>query len=223
MKEQVRFWNASQSSLATRAIIAVNVAVFVWVVSNGARSGVNGVSQREFDLALAAQFIRDGEWWRLVTAGFLHYGLLHIGMNMLLLYQLGMLLEPVLGRTRFMLLYLAALLGGSVGALALSPDALTGGASGAVFGLMAAAAVAMHQRGVNPFRTGIGSTLLLNLLITFTVPNISVGGHLGGALMGAAVGWAMLEPHRARAHRWVSWVAPVVGIVVSLALVPLVI
>lgn len=219
----MRFWNASQSTLATRTLIAINVAVFVWVVSNGSMSGVGGVSRREFDLALAAQFIRDGEWWRLVTAGFLHYGLLHIGMNMLLLFQLGTLLEPVLGRARFTLLYLAALLGGSVGALALSPNALTGGASGAVFGLMAAAAVAMHQRGVNPFRTGIGTTLLLNLLITFTIPGISVGGHLGGALMGAAVGWGMLEPGRNRSQPWVSWAAPVLGILVALALVPLVI
>ena len=107
------------------------------------------------------------------------------------------------------------MLGGSVGALALSPNALTGGASGAVFGLMAAAAVGLQQRGVNPMKTGIGGTLVLNLLITFTIPGISVGGHVGGALMGAAVGYVMLEPRWNRNAAYVAWVAPIVGMLGS--------
>ena len=136
-------------------------------------------------------------------------------MNMFLLWQLGQLLEPALDRGRFALLYFAAMLGGSVGALALSPNALTGGASGAVFGLMAAAAVGLQQRGVNPMKTGIGGTLVLNLLITFTIPGISVGGHVGGALMGAAVGYVMLEPRWNRNAAYVAWVAPIVGMLGS--------
>ena len=138
---------------------------------------------------------------------------------MLLLWQLGELLEPALDRARFALLYFASMLGGAAGALLLSPDALTGGASGAVFGLMAAATVGLSLRGVNPFRTGIGATLLINLLITFTIPNISVGGHLGGAAMGAAVGYVMLEPRWKRPAPWMSWAAGVVGIVASLVVV----
>ncbi|MFM8712594.1 MAG: rhomboid family intramembrane serine protease, partial [Actinomycetota bacterium] len=69
-------------------------------------------------------------WYRLISCGFVHFGVIHVGFNMLLLYQLGRLIEPVIGPLRFGLLYFAALLGGSLGALLLSPDAATGGASG---------------------------------------------------------------------------------------------
>lgn len=213
----MRHWNAGQRLLVTRSLIVVNVIVYLWVVAGSAAGSLQaGISRRELDLGLAAPYVRDGEWWRLVTAGFLHFGVLHIAMNMLLLYQLGQILEPALDRGKFVLLYFAALMGGSAGALALSPNALTGGASGAVFGLMAAAAVGLQQRGVNPMRTGIGATLVLNLLITFTIPGISVGGHLGGAVMGAAVGYAMLEPRWHARYPWAAWAAPAIGIVVSL-------
>ncbi len=216
----MRHWNAAQPALVTRALIAINIAVFLWVASGRQVFTPAGfINQHEYDLALSEMFVADGEWWRLVTSGFLHFGLFHIGMNMLLLWQLGELLEPALDRTRFALLYFASMLGGAAGALLLSPNALTGGASGAVFGLMAAATVGLSQRGVNPFRTGIGATLLINLLITFTIPNISVGGHLGGAAMGAAVGYVMLEPRWKRPAPWMSWAAPVAGIVASLAVV----
>ena len=194
----------------------MNVLLFLWVTM-GSTVLTNGgaINGRELDMALSQYFISNGEWYRLVSSGFLHYGLIHVGMNMFLLWQLGQLLEPALGRGRFALLYFAAMFGGSAGALALSPNALTGGASGAVFGLMAAAAVGLQQRGVNPMKTGIGGTLILNLLITFTIPGISIGGHVGGALMGAAVGYAMLEPRRNRTASWVAWTAPIAAMVAS--------
>jgi membrane associated rhomboid family serine protease len=202
--------------LITRSIIVINVLFFLWVTL-GSTVLTNGgaINERELNMALSQYFIDNGEWYRLVSSGFLHYGIIHVGMNMFLLWQLGQLLEPALDRGRFALLYFAAMLGGSVGALALSPNALTGGASGAVFGLMAAAAVGLQQRGVNPMKTGIGGTLVLNLLITFTIPGISIGGHVGGALMGAAAGYAMLEPRWNRNAAYVSWVAPIVGMVGS--------
>lgn len=219
-RDRIRFWNAAQSVLVTRVIIAVNVAIFVWVLFGPDRYIGGGViNGRELNMALSQYFIDDGEWYRLISSGFLHYGLIHIGMNMFLLWQLGVLLEPALGRGKFALLYFVSMLGGAVGALALSPNALTGGASGAVFGLMAAATVGLQQRGVNPFKTGIGATLILNLLITFTIPGISVGGHLGGAIMGAALGYAMLEPRWNRDAPWIGWVAPIIGMVGSLAVV----
>jgi len=216
VRERIRFWNASQPLLITRSIIVINVLFFLWVTL-GSTVLTNGgaINERELNMALSQYFIDNGEWYRLVSSGFLHYGIIHVGMNMFLLWQLGQLLEPALDRGRFALLYFAAMLGGSVGALALSPNALTGGASGAVFGLMAAAAVGLQQRGVNPMKTGIGGTLILNLLITFTIPGISIGGHVGGALMGAAVGYAMLEPRWNRNAAYVSWVAPIVGMVGS--------
>ena len=214
-RERIRFWNASQPLLITRSIIAINALFYLWVTLGTRLTYGSAINKRELDMALSLYFIDNGEWYRLISSGFLHYGLIHVGMNMFLLWQLGQLLEPALDRGRFALLYFAAMLGGSVGALALSPDALTGGASGAVFGLMAAAAVGLQQRGVNPMKTGIGGTLILNLLITFTIPGISIGGHVGGAFMGAAVGYAMLEPRWNRNAAYVSWVAPIVGMLGS--------
>ena len=194
----------------------MNIAAFVWSgIGSTAFGGT--VSRRQADLALARYFLQEGEWWRIISAGFLHFGLLHIAMNMLLLWQLGHLLESALGRGRFALLYFASLVGGSFGALLLSPNALTGGASGAVFGLMGAATVALWHRGVNPMQTGIGTTLIINLLITFTIPGISIGGHLGGVIVGAGVGFIMFDPAVNRQSRWTTWAAPVAAIVACLA------
>jgi membrane associated rhomboid family serine protease len=166
--------------------------------------------------------VANGEWYRLISSGFLHFNVIHIAMNMLLLFQLGQLLEPALGRVRFGLLYFASLLGGSLGALIMNPYALSGGASGAVFGLMAAAAVGMHRRGVNVFRTGIGTVLVLNLVFTFAIPGISVGGHLGGAIAGAVCGYILLAPKHAPVPEWATYALPVAvalgSFVVSLAM-----
>ncbi len=208
--ERLRRWSAVQPAFVTRALIGINIAVFVWTGTGGASAlGGGGASLRQVDLAIAKYFLVQGEWWRVITAGFLHFGILHVAMNMLLLFQLGNLLEPVVGRGRFALLYFASLVGGSCGALLLSPNALTGGASGAVFGLMGAAAVALMHRGVNPMSTGIGSTLVVNLLITFAIPGISIGGHLGGVIVGAGVGYVMFDPAVNRQSRWLTWAAPV--------------
>lgn len=206
-----------QPAFATRTLVAVNIAVFLWTGTGSAAFGGSSVSRHQADLALMKPFVQDGEWWRLVTSGFLHFGILHIAMNMLLLWQLGNLLESAVGRGRFVLLYFAALVGGSFGALLLSPDALTGGASGAVFGLMGAASVALWHRGINPMQTGIGTTLVLNLLITFTIPGISVGGHLGGVIVGAAVGYVMFDPAVNRSSHWLTWAAPLAAIAACLA------
>jgi membrane associated rhomboid family serine protease len=126
-----------------------------------------------------------------VTAGFLHSGLLHIGFNMYILYWLGTMLEPSLGHARFLALYLASLLAGSFGALLVSPNAVTVGASGAVFGLMGAAFVMQRARGMDPMQSGIGPVILFNLVLSFVIPNISIGGHIGGLVGGAAAAFAM--------------------------------
>ena len=206
----MRRWNATQPAFVTRTIIGINIAVFLWTGTGGASAlGGGNASMRQMDLAIAQYYLQQGEWWRVITAGFLHFGILHVAMNMLLLFQLGNLLEPVIGRGRFALLYFASLVGGSFGAVLLSPNALTGGASGAVFGLMGAAAVALIHRGVNPMHTGIGTTLVLNLLITFAIPGVSVGGHLGGVIVGAGVGYVMFDPAVNRQSRWLTFAAPV--------------
>lgn len=174
--------------LVTKTLIAINLVVYLWSIAGRSSVMYGGLNKNQFDIVLSQFFIDNGEWYRLVSAGFLHFGLLHLGMNMFILWQLGQMIEPALGRVRFAGIYFASLLGGSAGALLLSPNALTGGASGAVFGLMGAAAVILHRRGVNVMRTGLGTTLILNLVITFALPGVSIGGHLGGVLIGALIG-----------------------------------
>ena len=112
---------------------------------------------------------------------------------MLALYVLGELLEPAIGRLRFGLIYFASLLAGSFGALLLEPTAPTVGASGAVFGLMGAAFVVMRHRGINPMESGLGLWIGLNLLITFTIPGISIGGHIGGLVGGALAAFLLFD------------------------------
>jgi membrane associated rhomboid family serine protease len=211
VRTRARFWNARQTAVVTLALIAINVAVFVLMVIDSPDSLATrgGITRFQFELGLNEVFIRNGRYYRLITAGFLHFGVIHIAFNMLLLYQLGNLLEPVLGRLKYTALYFAALLAGSFGAMVFAPNGLTGGASGAVFGLMAAAAVGMQRRGINMFSSGIGTTLILNLVLTFTLPNISIGGHLGGAAAGAVCGWVMLAPHWKPQPKWVAWATPV--------------
>lgn len=221
---RARFWSARQHLLITMGLIAVNIAVFLWVILQDPSSlGQRGISRGQAQLGLSADVIErgvifqfsdgtyvagPGEWYRIITSGFLHFGLLHIAFNMYLLYLLGQLLEPGLGRIRFALLYFAALIGGSAGAMVLQPDGFHGGASGAVFGLMGAAFVGYSIRGVNPFSTGIGTILVLNLLITFTIPGISIGGHLGGVIAGALTGFVVLAPGHKGYPRWITYAFP---------------
>ena len=175
----------------TYVLIAINVVVYLAVAASGGLSRASGSLYEKG--ALAAPFVADGEVWRIVTAGFLHATILHIAFNMYFLYFLGTLLEPAIGKLRFGLIYFVSLIGGSFGALLLDPNKYTVGASGAVFGLMGAAILAMRARGIDPMQSGLGITLLLNLAITFLLPGISVGGHLGGLAAGFVVGYLMFE------------------------------
>jgi membrane associated rhomboid family serine protease len=172
----------------TYVLIAICVLLFL---GSGASLGSGGSTRVFFDFSLTGPDVSDGEYWRLITAGFLHSGLLHIGFNMYILYWLGTMLEPALGHARFLALYMTSLLAGSFGALLLSPDARTVGASGAVFGLMGAAFVMQRARGIDPMQSGIGPVILFNLVLSFVIPNISIGGHIGGLVGGAAAGFAM--------------------------------
>ncbi|MCW2989989.1 MAG: rhomboid family intrarane serine protease, partial [Solirubrobacterales bacterium] len=185
----------------TFALIAINVIAFL---ASG-QFGVQGGSGTKLytDLALFGPAIDIGhEYWRLVTGGFLHAGLLHIGFNMYLLYILGQMLERTVGSVRFAFLYFAALLAGSAGALVITPDAFTVGASGAVFGLMGATFLEMRHRGGNPMEGGvfgsIGGLILINLVFSFTFNGISVGGHIGGLIGGGLVALAYQQADRLR-------------------------
>jgi len=141
-----------------------------------------------------------GEWYRIVTGGFLHSGLIHFGFNMFLLYMMGQILEPALGRITFGVAYFFSLVAGALGVLLLDPTALTVGASGAVFGLMGVLVVHQRSRGQSIFDSGLGGLLVFNLIFTFVGSNISIGGHLGGLVGGLIAGWILIElPRQSRA------------------------
>jgi membrane associated rhomboid family serine protease len=173
-----------QGALLTKALIALNVGIYLAQLAGGATLNadrgwifVHG--------ALYGPLVADGDWWRLITAAFLHYGPFHLAMNMLALWWFGTPLEDTLGRGRFLLLYLVSGLAGSAGALIASPTAVTVGASGAIFGILGAALV-LERQGT-PVFGGALTLIVVNLAFTFAVPNISIGGHLGG-LAGGILG-----------------------------------
>src|SRR5689334_13324445 len=172
---------------ATYALIAINVAFFVAEVASGGSAGLGFATGGSVvrNLALFGPKVADGEWYRIVTGGFLHAGLLHIAFNMFALFILGSLLEPAIGMPRFLGIYGVSLLAGSCGALIVTPDALTVGASGAIFGLMSAAFIIARHRGLEQIAGQIGFYVILNLVFTFSVSGISVGGHIGGLIGGA--------------------------------------
>jgi membrane associated rhomboid family serine protease len=142
--------------------------------------------------------VADGEVYRLVTAGFLHAGLFHLLVNMYSLYILGTLVEPAVGRARYLLIYFVALLAGSFGALLLTPNSPTVGASGAIFGLMGAGVIIMRNRGIDPMQSGLPLWIGINLVFSFAVPGISIGGHIGGLIGGALAAAALDAPDRVR-------------------------
>jgi membrane associated rhomboid family serine protease len=174
-----------ETAPATYVLIAINVVVFLVQIASGS-GGLfpSGISQFTADFGLFGPSVADGEWYRLVTSGFLHAGIIHIGFNMFLLLVLGRLLEPALGTPRFLVLYFASLLAGSFGALVVEPNGLTIGASGAVFGLAGAVFVIARGRGMNELAGEIGFLIVFNLVFSFVSPRISVGGHIGGLIGG---------------------------------------
>jgi len=214
---------------ATYTLIGINVALFFIMGAADPKSFSGSITQLHADLGLSRAILQGHvinlngtvipahEWYRLVSSGFIHFGVLHVAMNMLLLFQLGNLLERALGSLRLTAVYFASLLAGSLGVIILDSAGLTGGASGAVFGLMTCAAVGLHRRGVNIFSTGIGMTLALNVVLTFTIRGISVGGHVGGAIAGGLCGWVMLAPGWKPSPKWAVWATPAVIALVAIA------
>ena len=189
----------NQRPAATLTLIALNVLVFIVGIGPGGTTKDSfvydgGLIARAIDpLRMQLIGLGEGEWYRLISSGFLHANFLHIGFNMFVLYRLGQLLEPALGRTRFVLLYFVAMLGGALGVMVLDSNALTVGASGAVFGLMGGAVAVFRSRGINIMQTGLGATILLNLVFTFSIPGVSIGGHVGGLIVGFVAGWILAD------------------------------
>jgi len=189
--------------ILTQILIGVNVLVYLAGIALSGSSAINGSSKLVRYGGLLAQGtfdrrtldgVAEGQWYRLVTSGFLHYGILHLAFNMYALWILGAMLEKTVGRVQLGVVYFVAMLGGSLGALIVSPNALTVGASGAIFGLMGAVLALGRSRGISIRQSPVFGILILNLLLTFGLSSfISVGGHIGGLIAGFLAGMALFE------------------------------
>ncbi|MBV8216849.1 MAG: rhomboid family intramembrane serine protease [Solirubrobacterales bacterium] len=187
--------------VVTQALIALNVIGFLIETAAGAPLGGGGGGSVWnhgvlFGPALTGNDpfgVGTHEYWRLVTAGFLHDGLFHILINMVSLWFVGAALEPAIGRVNFLAVYFVSLLAGSFGALWFQPQIPTVGASGAIFGIFGALIIVARARGIPIWRSGLGYVLVFNLLFSLSVRGISIGDHLGGLIGGLITGWLIVE------------------------------
>jgi len=136
--------------------------------------------------------VQQGQFWRLLSSGFLHGSLLHVAFNMYLLFVLGPQLERNFGGVRFALIYLGSLFGGALAVMLFAWDQPTLGASGAVLGLAGALGIAFYERGVNPKNSPVFGLVVLNLALPLLVPGISFWGHFGGVAAGGLMGYLLI-------------------------------
>ena len=177
--------------VVSMTMLALNVLVFIAV-----RSG----SPRLLNDLVLVPVLVDSEPWRLLTSAFTHVQIFHIFSNLFMLWQLGPMLEQILGRLRFTVLYLLSALGGGVAVWILgAPGSATLGASGAVLGLVGALLVISKARGLDV--TWIVGYVAITAVLSFIVPNISWEGHLGGFVTGAAVAWVFLQETKRRQNK----------------------
>jgi membrane associated rhomboid family serine protease len=186
--------------VATYVIMGICVALQLGAFLSGGGSATSGGGDKlTLDFGLNAPAVANGEIYRVVTAGFLHAGMFHLLVNMYSLYILGSLLEPAVGRARFLAIYFVGLLAGSFGALLVDPNKITVGASTAIFGLMGAAVVVLRHRGIDPMQSGLPLWIGINLVLTFTFSGLSKGGHVGGLIGGTLAAALLFElPDRIR-------------------------
>ncbi|MGH3932751.1 MAG: rhomboid family intramembrane serine protease [Pseudonocardiaceae bacterium] len=188
---------AADRSVVVPALVAINVAIFLVTVVQSGSLLYNNAAELFRQWSLWPIATADGELWRLFTSGFLHYGPIHLAFNMIALWVLGRDLEQVLGPVRFLVLYLVSLLGGALAVFLFEAvNSQTAGASGAVFGLMGGLAVVLVRLRRSP---GPALTIIaLNVALSFVLPSISILGHLGGLVFGAAATAGMVYAPRER-------------------------
>ena len=226
---------AGAAGYATIALVVVNVVVLLLSVLSAKSSGTALAGGQGFggliggDTPLLDRFgvlgqcqltngqvvpcgVASGEYYRLFTAMFMHYGVIHLLMNMWALWILGRTLEAMFGPARFLAIYLVCGLGGDVAAYLFQPQGLTAGASGAIFGLFAVLFVALRRLRLST--SAVLPVIVINLIFTISVPGISISGHLGGLVTGALVGAGVA--YAPRANRTAIQVAVVAGAVVLL-------
>ncbi|HXE44906.1 MAG TPA: rhomboid family intramembrane serine protease [Conexibacter sp.] len=199
--------NEIPTPTATEAIIAVNVVVYLAELATGGGFGGVGGTVYEKGALYGPLVAPGGEWWRILTSGFLHASILHIGFNMVFIWMIGRSLEQAIGSARFVVAYLASLVCGSLGVLLLEPHAVAVGASGAAFGLLGVLMVEARRRGISLWSTGLLQLALFNFVFTFFVPGIAIGAHVFGFAGGVLVGVVFDQFDRRRLPRAASLAA----------------
>jgi membrane associated rhomboid family serine protease len=183
-------------AIVTKILVAANIVVYLITVAQGTGPNDPGGSLF-YKWALFGPAVDHGDWWRLITSAFLHGGVLHIAFNMLALWWLGAPVELVLGRARYLGLYLVSGLSGAAGALIANPNSITVGASGAIFGLLGAGLI-LEWQATGSLAGNYLMLIVINLAISFAVPGISIGGHLGGLIGGIVTTLAFTQLGRQR-------------------------
>ncbi|MBO0839402.1 MAG: rhomboid family intramembrane serine protease [Sciscionella sp.] len=192
----------SRQPVIVPIMIALNVLVFGYTAYQSRSILDNYDKSALFDnWVLLPAWVSHGQWWRVLTSGFLHIGPLHIGMNMIALWLIGKDLELLLGKIRFTVVYVLSLFGGGVAVFLFGdPTSPVAGASGAVFGLMGGVAVACLRLKLNPTQALV--LIAVNLIISVSIPGISLLGHVGGLVVGALATAGMVYPPPTRRIAW---------------------
>ena len=190
--------------MITRFLVLVNIVAFLWELRVGGFGVLSGNANIDPVLQAASLYpaavLEGGQWWRIITGGFLHGSLMHIAINMFSLYWLGRFIESATGPIRMIVIYFASLIASGLAVIYFSPpDVPTVGASGAIFGLFGALfaiGFKFGPRGMDLIRSNVG-ILVANLVFTFVVPGISWQAHVGGLIAGFIVTYLIYFPPRA--------------------------
>lgn len=181
----------------TNLFVGLNAMVFLFTHD---MTRIGGSSLRQDSLVQWATYgfpiAELSEWWRIVTGAFLHADVRHLLLNMVMLFLLGRRLENQTTSPLFAAICCVSLLWGSAGALLAAPNTAVVGASGVVYGVMASVFVVEQRSGGDPWNEGLGTLIVVNVVLSFVVPGISVGGHLGGLAGGLICGWAAGDQRR---------------------------
>ena len=206
-----------RKTVATNVIIAICFGVWLFIQlfpsdSTITNSILIGAFYKPFVLA--------GEYWRLLTAGFVHIDLWHLAMNMMALFSLGKIFEPLLGVRRYLLILIPSIIVGSLFVLSSPENSFVVGISGGIYGLLAAYVTLILRTGgwrMPPVRAALMNMLFINLLLNF-LPNISVHAHLGGFVTGLII-YGFITTEKAEVYKHINHIVALVGLVAVLCFI----
>ena len=206
-----------RKTVATNVIIAICFGVWLFIQlfpsdSTITNSILIGAFYKPFVLA--------GEYWRLLTAGFVHIDLWHLAMNMMALFSLGKIFEPLLGVKRYLLILIPSIIVGSLFVLSSPENSFVVGISGGIYGLLAAYVTLILRTGgwrMPPVRAALMNMLFINLLLNF-LPNISVRAHLGGFVTGLII-YGLITTEKAEVYKRINHSVALVGLVIVLCFI----